>query len=285
MNFDQAGQPSQASKPGTCILCHNHQLLAKSHVVSDFVQQRLMGEVTPGTTKHRLSLSHANRTWNSQKLPQFPLMCSHCDNSMGSNIETIAAQVLLGGWSVTSPCDFSLDVRLRLRLVEVGTDDFGTAVSLSTYETWADDLTHQRALGNFATLTAWRALHAMRISGSGFATEFLATAEGKELDSLTRKLMQGLAFSEYESPIMASLLALPASTVFELTGDAALPTLCVRFATLGDAKAMAVRFGLWHVVWPLNRLAMGMLDELEDEFLRSWLNEAQFSQAEAVSAS
>lgn len=267
MNFDITGKPSRALQHGKCILCHKHQQLAKSHVVSDFVQQRLMGEVTPGTTKHLLKFSTGGRTWPlSQKLPQFPLMCADCDSEMGSKIEGPGAMALLGAWSVTNPCEFSGNVRLRSR--EVKRD---AGASLWAYEVWPDDLALQKALDKFAILTAWRAMHAELILGTTPVTEFLATNEGANLDAVTRKMLQGHTVSARENPNRASLLALPVSTLFELTGSKSLPTLCTGFATLGEANAIVVRFGLWQVVWPLNYQASEMLYELEEELLRAWV--------------
>jgi hypothetical protein len=226
-----------------CIACSkDHEKLASSHVISNFVRKRLAGIIREDGSKQYFFRWISQPKLPKQDLPKPALMCRECDSALGALVENEIAVLIM-------PSDVNVYAewaKLPLSSVPIkGVFDSDFFLGVYNYQP-----ERQWRIEKFALLTAWRALHAMHKDGLPLSTEFLESPRGGQinqhvLDHLFRnkKIEFGArAAFYYWSPYSVSVI----------TGkDDEMPFAWTELGVAGEFLGVAVMFGYWVVVWPL----------------------------------
>lgn len=235
-----------------CIACHNETKLIKSHVISNFVRKKLTGEVINKNTAYRFNW--LNRPdLPQQDLPKPLLMCAECDSAFGESIERDAATVLIpetkngdeNYWKVWELLNIHSE-----KMEDVLNDSFYLGVYKYPDQTLS-------LLREFATLTAWRALHAIaRDDEQSKSREFIESQNGVEFDNLVIKYLTSSKESKEEAAKQVSTASLyywgPNNAILLTSKNDELP---FAFAELSDCDGVllgiGVVFAFWIVLWPV----------------------------------
>lgn len=233
----------------TCIYCGKSNVtMAKSHVISNFIRKRITGiEDANGIKKFhfrwidRPDLPH-------QDLPKPYLLCKKHDTEFGIVIEGPASQAL-----IPENNNFATSIEVPRRwVVRDVSFNLGERVAFSIAEHKAENFESDDAMRRFAVLTAWRALHDMKLDGNSDVVEFLASPEGKILDKETVKFLN-LETTEADFSYQYFAEIYLVGPVYAAQTTASVDDLPFAYAYLNQdsQSCIAVLLGLWVIIWPL----------------------------------
>lgn len=226
-----------------CIACGSDEaILAKSHVISNFVRKRLTGERGANGSR-KFSFKWIGRSdLPNQDLPKPYLMCKKCDNILGATVERNTAQLLM-------PDNVDLFHEWRnLPILECQIHGvFDEPLPLGIYDY---PLSQQFLVEKFALSTAWRALHALAKEDEKLSKDFLSSARGRRVNqSVISHLFDDAILEE---AFYAALYYWPPKTVQFITGkDDEMPFAWVELGDQNEFLGVAVMFAYWVIVWPL----------------------------------
>jgi hypothetical protein len=226
-----------------CIACGKEQQnLVNSHVVSNFIRKRLMGE-TKSDGSRKFSFRWVGRKdLPKQDLPKPRLMCKTCDNNLGKEVEDGIAELLMP--DDVEAFDAWGDLPIRAHEIHGVFDD---PLTLGVYDY---PLSTQFMIEKFALSVAWRALHALAKDGEQHSCALLNSTRGANIDeSVRHHLFSGAclqntydAFIYYWSP----------STVNFITNNSGdMPFAWAELGDEGEFLGVTVMFAYWVIVWPL----------------------------------
>lgn len=182
-----------------------------------------------------------------QDLPKPKLLCSRCDNEFGRTIEGPASMVLLPkGDPGSLEAWNNLPYSVTTMPFQIGGKDF----KVGEYQIERND--HDCALRKFSVLTAWRALHAMGVSGDMDAVNFLASADGKKIHDETVNFLEKVGPETYlQFPYLALLYFLGPIHAAVITGKSDEVPFAWAILQSGNQSGVAVMLGYWVIIWPL----------------------------------
>ncbi len=229
-----------------CIYCGcDDVMLADSHVIPKSIRKRLTGlKTSSGNTQYKFRWFD-RPDLPSQDLPKPNLLCERHDNLFGSKIEGFAAQALM-----PAKHDFSQSHHLppNWKIISLPLDE--GEVRVGSYN--APDAKFDDAVRKFAVLTAWRALHALRLDGEKPVVDFLRSVEGEQLNASTIRFLNldtdhiDLLFENF-----AEIYFTGPDFAIDLTGSDEDMPFAYAYLERNNQIAIGVMMGFWVIVWPL----------------------------------
>lgn len=229
-----------------CICCGSPNNIVDSHVISKFIRMAITGVKTSNGKKFDFQWC-GRRGLPRQDLPKPKLLCSTCDNRFGQTIEGPASKILLPNGDMGSQNVWeSLPYSKTTMPFQIAGKDF----KVGEYQIDRDD--HDCALRKFSVLTAWRALHAMGVSGDIDAVNFLASVNGKKVQDETVSFLNKVGSETYlHFPYHALLYFLGPNHAATITGKKDEVPFAWTFLQSDNQSGIAVILGFWVIVWPL----------------------------------
>ena len=251
----------------TCIYCNQSVKLSKSHVISKFLRNKLTGIQQGGNKKFDFQWCGAKGLPN-QDLPKPYLMCARCDNDFGGTIEGPASEIMM---PFRDPSDIQNWLRLpiRVRSMPFNIDGEPFRVAEHVIDEYGD-----RILRKFSVLTAWRAMHAMRVKGDSDAVDFLNSEDGQKLNQATIQFLKSSDLNaDMMFPYYSELYFLGPISAAALSGSYDEVPFAWTFLGDGKRRGIGVLLAYWVIVWRLREDGdnEGSFPELMEMTFADWL--------------
>ncbi|MFD2642660.1 hypothetical protein [Pseudomonas japonica] len=242
--------------------------MADSHVIPNFIRKRLTGEVSESGQKKFQFRWVGRKDLPKQDLPKPNLMCIECDSLLGSNIERHVPSLLMP----SNVDEMSSWRTLPITPVEIH-GVFETEFYLGRYDY---DEPKSRVLEKFVISVAWRALHALKLDGEKYASEFLSSPHGSSINKqVCEHLFHGVDSDFVHTPFLYYWPPKSASLVS--TKNDEMPFAWASLHDDGEFLGVAVIFAYWVVVWPLFDLEsenyFSKIDLLNKTCFFDWVSE------------
>ena len=232
-----------------CIYCREPgRDMADSHVISKFFRNRLTGIVDQKGQK-RYSFQWIDRPdLPKQDLPKPNLLCIEHDNKFGDVIEGLASSLIIPSKSYfleknVAPPNWRM-AELDLSIGE------SSPISVAYYASPND--VEDDTVNKFAILTAWRALHALRLDNVIAVTAFLSSSEGMRVNDET------IAFLDVTKkdadllyPYGAQFYLMGPCFARDITGSDEDMPFAYQYLERDGQRCIVVLMGFWVIIWPL----------------------------------
>ncbi|MFK4447130.1 hypothetical protein ABH944_007423 [Caballeronia udeis] len=179
-----------------CIYCGESKDLANSHVISEFIRNKLFGQDSRKSNRYDFKSKRANGVRSAaanvkiiatQSLPTAPLMCIECDSHFGGTIEAEVSRLIDNSGIAQKPNLIYTSLNLTRAPHEETLLGRDAPCGYSVFDSCPiENLT---LLGHFARLTCWRAMHAMARSGISEVEKFIKSPLGAAADMNARNLL------------------------------------------------------------------------------------------------
>lgn len=232
-----------------CIYCREPgRDMANSHVISKFFRNRLTG-IVDQEGKKRYSFQWIGRPdLPKQDLPKPNLLCIEHDNKFGDVIEGLASSLIIPDKS------YFLEKTVappNWRGAELDLSTGGLRpISVAYYA--SPDHVEDDAVSRFAVLTAWRALHALRLDNVEAVIAFLASEEGMRVNDET---IAFLDVTKKEADLLypygAQFYLVGPRFARDITGSDEDMPFSYQYLERDGQRCIVVLMGFWIIIWPL----------------------------------